>query len=129
MIADAEARRAYYREYNKQWHAKHAKRRSAEQYRRNMIIAKWFYEEIKPRYPCEHCGESDPIVIDFHHKDRSAKRSEVAQMARQGFSRATVLAEIEKCQALCANCHRREEHRLKQQRMAETGESEFLVED
>jgi hypothetical protein len=57
-------------------------------------------------HPCVDCGESDPIVLDFDHRDPADKDFEI-----KGFGRccsvSTVLAEIEKCDVRCANCHRR----------------------
>ena len=57
------------------------------------------------KHPCALCGEADPVVLDFDHlRD---KVWEVTNLARYGgWSR--LLAEIEKCRVLCANCHRRQ---------------------
>ncbi len=56
-------------------------------------------------HPCALCGEVDPVVLDF---DRLRdKLWEVTNLARHG-GWAKLLAEIEKCRVLCANCHRRQ---------------------
>jgi hypothetical protein len=57
-------------------------------------------------HPCIDCGETDPLVLDFDHREPSTKLNEVSRMVR---SRpwSIVLAEIEKCDVRCANCHRR----------------------
>jgi hypothetical protein len=57
-------------------------------------------------HPCVDCGENDPVLLDFDHRDPSSKRSEVARLASTK-SWPQVLAEIEKCDVRCANCHRR----------------------
>ena len=57
-------------------------------------------------HPCIDCGEADPIVLDFDHRDPTTKRNEVARLASTK-SWPQVLAEIEKCDVRCANCHRR----------------------
>jgi hypothetical protein len=55
-------------------------------------------------HPCELCGEADPTVLDFDHLRE--KLRDVTEIALRG-GWADLLAEIEKCRVLCANCHRR----------------------
>ena len=55
-------------------------------------------------HPCEMCGEDDPVVLDFDHVKK--KLREVTVIASFG-GWSDLLAEIEKCRVLCANCHRR----------------------
>jgi hypothetical protein len=57
-------------------------------------------------HPCVDCGVGDPVLLDFDHRDPSTKRSEVARLASRK-SWPQVLAEIQKCDVRCANCHRR----------------------
>lgn len=55
-------------------------------------------------HPCVDCGETDPIVLEFDHlRD---KRFEISAAIR-GRNWQTILDEIEKCEVVCANCHRR----------------------
>jgi hypothetical protein len=56
---------------------------------------------------CQVCGESDPVVLEFDHRDRTTKHFAIANAPRRGVSIPVFLAEIEKCDILCANCHRR----------------------
>lgn len=56
---------------------------------------------------CLICGESDPVVLDFHHRGNVKKEGNVMNMAGRRISIDRVVAEIEKCVVLCANCHRR----------------------
>ena len=58
-------------------------------------------------HPCVDCGEHDAVVLDCDHVDPTSKRSSVSFLARSGYPWKTVLAELEKCQMRCANCHRR----------------------
>lgn len=51
------------------------------------------------------CGESDPIVLDFHH--RHGKDRAVSRMIADGLAISTIQSEIDKCDVLCSNCHRR----------------------
>lgn len=58
---------------------------------------------------CIRCGyDKYPEVLEFHHKNPAEKLFGVGQ---RGLTRSweKVRAEIEKCNLLCANCHR-EEH-------------------
>lgn len=54
---------------------------------------------------CMDCGESDPIVLEFDHRDPTTKKYTVVEMV--GHSISTIQAEINKCDIVCANCHRR----------------------
>jgi hypothetical protein len=56
-------------------------------------------------HPCVDCGETDPVVLDFDHRDPSTKRNEVARLAATK-PWPQVLAEIAKYDVRCANCHR-----------------------
>jgi len=64
-------------------------------------------------HPCVDCGEPDPIVLEFDHKDPSQKKGNVSSMT-YSHSWPTVLKEIEKCDVRCANCHRRRTIKEKQ---------------
>jgi len=55
---------------------------------------------------CVDCGESDPVVLDFDHRDGVAKEDEVGRLIGSG-QWAKVEAEIAKCEIRCGNCHRR----------------------
>lgn len=52
---------------------------------------------------CKDCGNSDIRVLEFDHlRD---KKKDISTMLN-GSSIATIKAEIEKCEVVCANCHR-----------------------
>lgn len=53
-------------------------------------------------HPCVDCGEADPVVLQFDHQ--RDKVADVAVMI-QSWSLPKLIAEIEKCQVVCANCH------------------------
>ena len=57
-------------------------------------------------HPCVDCGVDDPRVLEFDHRDGTAKVSAVAVLARSGYPLARVAAEVAKCDVRCANCHR-----------------------
>lgn len=76
--------------------------------KRRMQSAVHFVQGYKAASSCSRCNESTPCCLDFHHRDPEVKIAEVAIMARRGFSVLNILVEIEKCDVLCANCHRKE---------------------
>ena len=53
------------------------------------------------------CGEKHPAALDFHHRDENTKVSAISEMMMRGLKKVLILAEIEKCDLLCANCHRK----------------------
>lgn len=56
---------------------------------------------------CQRCGfDGCPAAMQFHHRDPSTKSFQVGSGNR---SWARTLAEAEKCEMICANCHA-EEH-------------------
>lgn len=57
-------------------------------------------------HPCVDCGETDPLVLDFHHRDPSTKLFTVRDKGLHT-SVQRLEAEIRKCEVLCANCHRK----------------------
>ena len=54
---------------------------------------------------CKACGEDDPLVLEFDHRDPATKAYNVTDM--YVLSEAKIAEEIAKCDILCANCHRR----------------------
>lgn len=63
---------------------------------------------IKHIQGCKECDESDARCLDFHHRDPKDKILCVSQMCLHSWNK--VLSEIEKCDVLCSNCHRKLTH-------------------
>jgi len=60
---------------------------------------------LKTGRPCLDCGEIYPhYMMDFDHV-RGVKLGNVEAIAREG-NMTKLLAEIAKCDLICANCHR-----------------------
>ena len=56
--------------------------------------------------PCHDCGQrSAPYVMQFDHRDPATKTHFVSRMIGRA-STARILAEVAKCDIVCANCHR-----------------------
>jgi hypothetical protein len=77
--------------------------------------------------PCADCGqEYPPYVMDFDHREGETKVCNVSALhAERRVSMKKLLAEIAKCDLVCANCHRERTHqRNKQKKAARVGVSE-----
>lgn len=57
------------------------------------------------QHPCVDCGETDIVVLQFDHQ--GDKKFSIASMVMHRYSWETILAEIEKCEVVCANDHAR----------------------
>jgi len=78
------------------------KERSAE---RKEYLVQWL-QEYKDDLSCPKCGEDRNPALDFHHRDGVDKVMRVSQMPRNGYGQKAILEEIQKCDVICANCHR-----------------------
>jgi hypothetical protein len=95
------------REYGREHYAANKERYITQTRVRN---DRYFRERVEfllnyfKTHPCMDCGETDPVVLDFDHL-----RDKDFDIASGIHYRAwdKVLAEIEKCEVVCANCHRR----------------------
>jgi hypothetical protein len=101
---DVERRRAT----NRAWYARNRAKACAavkpsRERRRRALIA-WF-AELKSQLVCARCGEDHPACIVFHHLDPNEKEIMISDAIRLGYGRKRVLAELAKCEVLCANCH------------------------
>ena len=96
-------RAAYKQEHykkNRQRYIDKAKERQRLQIEERMIFLQQFLEA----HPCVDCGESDVVVLEFDHvQEKSFDISNGLRYRRW----EAVLAEMEKCEVVCANCHRR----------------------
>ena len=90
----------------RKWYGKNAQRKMAWQKRRRDEIRQW-WRELKATKRCEQCGESAPECLHFHHRDPAQKEIELGNVMRYGWCKDRILAELDKCDVLCANCHLR----------------------
>ena len=96
-------RNAYVRAYYKE---KYAKKQIASN-RRYRTKNKLWLDDLKATLKCNRCPENATACLDFHHVEPSKKEYNLFQMVNHGCSKKTILAEIKKCEVLCANCHRK----------------------
>ena len=97
------------RAYTMAWYERNRARQIATAHKNNVRRRKRAasqVRDVRARLACVGCGETNPIVLDFHHlRD---KLSDISTMVRLGLPWSTIEAELAKCEPLCANCHRRE---------------------
>jgi hypothetical protein len=75
------------------------KARKAARKRRDML------QEIKLSHGCADCGyKAHPEALDFDHRNPTEKRFWISKI--KTLSLASLMAEVAKCDVVCANCHR-----------------------
>lgn len=62
--------------------------------------------QYKTERGCKICGEKRHWVLDFHHRNSDEKEKTISRMISKNMTWDKILQEIEKCDILCANCHR-----------------------
>ena len=99
------------RSYNRLYYQRNREQLLKKQAEKNRRFAesrrKWLVE-FKKALSCLRCGESHPATLTFHHKKSSEKSFEIGNAICLGVSLKRLIAEIEKCEVICANCHAKE---------------------
>jgi len=95
------------RKAERKWYIKNRQKKLRKNKERKQSLRSWFVKyKQKESCRCIKCGESDFRVLDFHHKTNN-KTDCVADLVRNGLSKKNILKEIQKCDILCSNCHRK----------------------
>jgi hypothetical protein len=90
--------------YNVSYYAEH-REEEIQRVRIRQTATLEFLRDLRRR-PCEDCGGSfPPWVMDFDHRDPKTKSFALAAGHALLKPRDALLAEIAKCDVLCANCH------------------------
>ena len=80
---------------------------SKDAYQRKLKKCKFLSDYVinyKLSHPCIICGESDPMVLDFHHRVPEHKDDSISEMILKLKTTIENLdKEISKCDILCAN--------------------------
>lgn len=63
--------------------------------------------EYKTERGCIFCGERHPAALDLHHRDPKSKIMHIRGMVDRTRPVAVIRAEMEKCDVVCSNCHRK----------------------
>lgn len=77
---------------------------------------RWAYKAAKideyfAAHPCVDCGESDRVVLEFDHV-RGEKLFNISMAVRDA-AWSKLIAEIEKCDVRCVNCHLRRSEQMR----------------
>lgn len=87
--------------------ARHYRANAAVYKRRARIREKEVQAYIREqKTKCSRCSETFHRCLDFHHIGK--KEFNIGEARLRGFSKERVQKEIDKCELLCANCHRKE---------------------
>lgn len=96
--------------YRKEYYDKNRKKAIEYSKKTNIkrvLARRRFIWDYLSNNPCIICGESDPIVLEFDHREPSEKIGSISNMISNGIGLDKVLLEINKCDVLCSNCHKR----------------------
>jgi hypothetical protein len=99
------------RAYNRAYYQRNRERLLQQQAEKNRRFAekrRQWLADYKRDLSCARCGESHPATLTFHHREPSEKSFEIGNMLKVKVSLKRLLAEIHKCEVLCANCHAKE---------------------
>jgi hypothetical protein len=89
-------------------HYKQNKRQYLDRNIRSYMKRRELVRQIKSR-GCADCGIQYPFyVMDFDHREGETKEYELNRIDRM--TTRALLREIEKCDVVCANCHRERTH-------------------
>ena len=108
-------RERYWTEHNREKHRAAVKKNRRLRYERNGNCSdtypkakaqKEWMNELKSK-PCHDCAGSFPVCcMDFDHREGTVKSYNVGNMFARHYSRELIQVEIDKCDLVCANCHR-----------------------
>ena len=101
------------KEYQQKHHQRTKKKKRKQQNQLKDKRKIFILEEMQKRgNKCAKCGFSDIRALDWHHLDPNDKVNSISEMIRNRVSMDKLQAELDKCELVCANCHRIEEERL-----------------
>lgn len=94
----------YHRDYSKR-HYETNKAYYLEKNKKARLKKVQYIRDLKSEASCADCGEDFPhYVMEFDHRDPSEKVAAVSTLVSSSWKK--LYAEIDKCDVVCANCHR-----------------------
>ncbi len=98
----------YDSQYHREWYQKNKDKRKKQLYAskaRRVARNRAYVIDYLKENPCVDCGVENIIVLEFDHV-RGEKIETISWMVSNGFALNGLIAEINKCEVACANCHR-----------------------
>lgn len=96
---EKESKKSHYQTYKEEYIAR-AKTATKEK--------RTWLRELKKTLKCSRCPENHPACLQFHHLDPTTKSGNIGYLISIGWGKARLLAEMEKCEVVCSNCHFKE---------------------
>ena len=93
--------RDYYYKHGSEYRARAVKRNVLARTRHRQLMLTYLSDKN-----CVRCGVDDIRVLDFDHIDPFTKSFNIARALNDRLNWKMILTEIDKCQILCANCHK-----------------------
>ena len=91
--------------YDRRYYAERGRAARLARRRAAMDVARSWMARLKSGEACADCGEIFPVyVMHWDHLPGFDKVDSISSMVGQR-DRAAILAELEKCELVCANCH------------------------
>ena len=101
------------KEYQQKHHQRTKKKKRKQQNQLKDKRQHFVLEEMQRRGgKCAKCGFSDIRALDWHHLNPDEKVNSISEMIRDRVCMDKLQVELDKCELICANCHRIEEQRL-----------------
>lgn len=105
-----DANREKLRSYRKKHYHAHKERYRVGANARSEKRREWA-RSLKDDKSCMYCRESFWACLEFHHREKDGKEFNLSSaMYVRKLGKDKILAEIEKCDVVCSNCHRKLHH-------------------
>jgi hypothetical protein len=92
---------------DQRWHYRNRERNAERTLERRSELRRWVHKQ-KQRRGCARCEETTATCLEYHHLNPADKKMNIGEMVTYGYSKSAIRTEMEKCEVLCANCHRLE---------------------
>jgi len=95
------------RERSRQQYEENKEHQKKNIYAARKVRRKLLHEHLLElfKFGCLDCGITDPEVLEWDHREN--KKYDISKMIVDGFSIERVDKELENCDLVCANCHRK----------------------